>query len=141
VPGAVILKGNDDIFILADCAESALIIRPKAAISRVFLRFIGNSHYTPDFKSRLPVSPQKSQYPDAVHATANKVAAFGKSVPLGIDHADSGGTPNKGLTFRGWPFCLESGDDLRGEEIVFTAIALHYKLFGYGHWEFCAEIL
>ena len=76
-------KGNDDIWILADCTESALIIRPNAAISRVFLRFIGSLDYKPDFKSRLPVAPQKCQYPDPVDATANKVAAFGKERAAG----------------------------------------------------------
>ena len=33
-------KGNDEIFLLADCAADALIIRPNAAVSSVFLRFI-----------------------------------------------------------------------------------------------------
>jgi hypothetical protein len=32
VPGAVILKGKEDIFMWADCAESALIIGPKGVI-------------------------------------------------------------------------------------------------------------
>ena len=33
-------KGKNDIGMLADWAESALIIRPNAAVSSVFLRFI-----------------------------------------------------------------------------------------------------
>ena len=34
-------KGKDDIGILADCAAVALIVRPNAAVSSVFLRFMG----------------------------------------------------------------------------------------------------
>ena len=39
-------KGKNDIGMLADWAESALIIRPNAAVSSVFLRFIrGTKEY------------------------------------------------------------------------------------------------
>ncbi len=34
-------KGNDDIVILADCAESALIVRQSVANSRRFIRLDG----------------------------------------------------------------------------------------------------
>ena len=33
-------KGKEKIFILADCAAVALIIRPNAAVSSMFIRFI-----------------------------------------------------------------------------------------------------
>jgi hypothetical protein len=41
VPGTVILKGSEESFILAACAESALN-RPNAAIRRGFCNFIGS---------------------------------------------------------------------------------------------------
>ena len=52
MPGAVILKGSAVIGMLADCAESALIVRPSAAVSSVFFRFMGKRRCSPPLRGQ-----------------------------------------------------------------------------------------
>ena len=72
MPGATILLGSEEIGVLVAfaactvtiwawvvCTEYALIIRPNAAISRVFLRFIWGFQLCTQFNSRFGSSAAK----------------------------------------------------------------------------------